>query len=136
MMSFFAKLVTCAALGGFLTGCMMAPKEAMGTDWALASWYSQGHRTANGERFNPNALTVAHRTLPFGTELKLTNEQTGKTVVARVNDRGPFVKGRTLDVTRGVAQKLGFKDKGMEHLRMEVLSRGEGSCTICQTIQY
>jgi rare lipoprotein A len=115
-----------------LTGCVMKPVNAVGTTH-LSSWYSHGTRTASGERFNPNGLTVAHRTLPFGTLVQLTNENTGRTVVARVNDRGPFHKTRTLDVSRGVADRLGFRHKGVENLRMQVLSfnKEDYTCLIC-----
>jgi len=87
----------------------------------VASWYSSGRRTASGQHFDPNGNTVAHRTLPFGTQLKLTNPFNGKSIVAIVNDRGPFVRGTGLDVTRGGAQKLGFISQGKTRLIMEVL---------------
>jgi rare lipoprotein A len=73
-----------------------------------ASWYMHGRRTANGEAFNPNGLTAAHRTLPFGTRVRVVNEKTGRSVVVRINDRGPFVGGRIIDLARGAAQQLGM----------------------------
>ena len=88
---------------------------------ATASWYQHGKRTANGEHFNPNGDTVAHRTLPFGTKLRLTNLSNQQTIIARVNDRGPFIKGTELDVARGGAQRLGFLSAGKAKLRIEVL---------------
>ena len=81
-----------------------------------ASYYSEGKRTASGERFNPNGFTAAHRTLPFGTRLKLTNERTGHSVVVRVNDRGPFIRGRGLDVAKGAAAALGMIGAGTANL--------------------
>jgi rare lipoprotein A len=72
-----------------------------------ASWYQHGRRTANGEHFKPDGLTAAHRTLPFGTRLVVRNRSNGRSVVVRVNDRGPFIRGRILDVSRGAARKLG-----------------------------
>lgn len=87
---------------------------------ATASWYHHGTRTANGERFNPNGDTVAHRTLPFGTRLRLTNLDNGKIAYVRVNDRGPFIPGTEIDVARGVAERLGFKQKGKTKLRIEI----------------
>lgn len=77
-----------------------------------ASWYALTSRTASGERMNPSALTAAHRTLPFGTRIKVTNRKNGKSVVVRINDRGPFIKGRVLDLSKGAANKLGFIKSG------------------------
>ena len=73
-----------------------------------ASWYGSGHRTANGERFNPNGLTAAHRSLPFGTRVRVADKRTGRSVVVRINDRGPFVHGRIIDLSRGSARALGM----------------------------
>lgn len=78
-----------------------------------ASWYSLGGMTASGERANPKGLTAAHRTLPFGTMVTVTNLSNGKSVTVRINDRGPFAKGRVIDVTRAAAQELGFLRKGV-----------------------
>jgi rare lipoprotein A len=83
-----------------------------------ASYYDTGGRTADGERFRPNGFTAANRTLPFGTMLRLTNPSTGRTVTVRVNDRGPFVPGRSLDVSRGAAAALGMIGSGTATLRM------------------
>jgi rare lipoprotein A len=77
-----------------------------------ASWYALHSRTASGERMNPSALTAAHRSLPFGTKVKVTNQRNGRSVVVRINDRGPFVRGRMLDLSRGAALKLGFISSG------------------------
>jgi rare lipoprotein A len=77
-----------------------------------ATWYGNelaGNRTANGERFNPNGLTAAHRSLPFGTCLLVGNPKTGKTVKVRVNDRGPFTKGNSLDLSAGAARAIGMR---------------------------
>ena len=70
----------------------------------VATWYMHGKRTANGERFDPNGMTAAHRTLPFGTRLRLTNGE--KTIIVRINDRGPFTKGKQLDLARGAARAI------------------------------
>jgi rare lipoprotein A len=78
-----------------------------------ASWYEQGYKTASGARFNPKSLTAAHRDYPFGTLVKITNLDNNKEVVAMINDRGPFVKGRDLDVSRQVAIELNFIKKGV-----------------------
>ena len=77
-----------------------------------ASWYALTSKTASGERMNPAALTAAHRTLPFGTKLKVTNQRNGKTVVVRINDRGPFVKGRVIDLSKAAARQLDFIRSG------------------------
>ena len=89
-----------------------------------ASYYStryNGRRTASGQRFSSNALTAAHRSLPFGTKVKLTNVKNNRSVVVRVNDRGPFVKGREISVTRLAARRLGFIRAGTTGVTMEVL---------------
>jgi rare lipoprotein A len=77
-----------------------------------ASWYALHSRTASGERMNPGAFTAAHRSLPFGTKLKVTNQNNGRSVVVRINDRGPFVRGRMLDVSLAAAKQLGFIASG------------------------
>ena len=77
----------------------------------IASWYGpgfHGHKTASGERFNTNALTCAHRTARFGTHLRVTNVKTGRSVVCRVTDRGPFVRGRIVDLSRASARAIGM----------------------------
>ena len=74
----------------------------------MASWYGSGRRTANGERFLPNGLTAAHPSLKFGTRLKVVNERNGRSVIVRVNDRGPFVHGRIIDLARGSAKAIGM----------------------------
>jgi rare lipoprotein A len=75
----------------------------------VASVYAyEGEKTASGERANPRALTAAHRTLPFGTRVKFTNKRNGRTVMVRINDRGPFKRGRIIDLTPAAAQRLGM----------------------------
>jgi rare lipoprotein A len=90
-----------------------------------ASWYGPGFHgrlTANGERFNQYAMTAAHRTLPFGTRMRVTNLSNGRSVVVRVNDRGPFIPGRHLDLSKGAAQVIGIMGSGTGQVRMEVLN--------------
>ncbi len=90
----------------------------------LTSFYGRelhGRRKANGERFNMNEMTAAHRTLPFGTRLRVTNPRTGQTVIVRVSDRGPFTGGRGLDVSYAAARQLGFIAQGVARLRVERL---------------
>jgi rare lipoprotein A len=86
-----------------------------------ASFYSEGRQTASGERFDPHELTAAHRTLPFGTRLQVTNVTTGKSVMVRVNDRGPFVKGRVVDVSYSAAQALGMVHAGVADVKVDVV---------------
>lgn len=104
-----------------------APKEK-GTI-VVASWYGEyfrGRKTANGERFNPDKISCAHKTLPFGTILKVTNIENDKSLVVRVNDRGPYIRGRSLDLSRAAAQRLGFMRKGTTKLRMEIVEEKQG----------
>jgi rare lipoprotein A len=84
-----------------------------------ASWYGpgfHGRRTASGETFNANALTAAHRTLPFGTRVRVMNKSTGRSVVVRINDRGPYAHGRVIDLSRASAQAIGISGTGSVEL--------------------
>jgi rare lipoprotein A len=83
-------------------------KESADASYGLASFYENGSATASGERFNADELTAAHRTLPFGTRVRVTNHSNGRSVVVRINDRGPFVHGRIIDVTPAAAHALGM----------------------------
>jgi rare lipoprotein A (peptidoglycan hydrolase) len=92
-----------------------------------ASYYGaefHGRRTANGEIYNMYAMTAAHRTLPFNTWILVTNLDNGKQVTVRLNDRGPFVKGRIIDLSYGAAQKIGVIGPGTARVRLEVLELG------------
>jgi len=88
---------------------------------AVASWYHEGTKTANGEHFNPDGLTAASKTLPFGTRLEVTNPANGNHVIVRINDRGPFVQGRSIDLSRGAARQLGMIDQGVAHINYRIL---------------
>ena len=97
----------------------------------MASWYGPGFHgrlTANGERFDMNELTAAHKTLPFGTRVLVHNPRTGKEVVVRINDRGPFIKGRMIDLSKAAAKALGFKSRGHDAvvLREVLPARADG----------
>jgi rare lipoprotein A len=88
----------------------------------MASFYGAelaGNRTASGERFNPSAMTAAHRTLPMGTKLRVTNKANGKSVVVRINDRGPFAKNRIIDVSRGAAERISMIRSGTARVKLE-----------------
>src|SRR4051794_28864970 len=100
------KMVLTAALCGVVVVAAGAPAKAQS---GIASVYGyDGQKTANGERASAKGLTAAHRTLPFGSRVRVTNKRNGKTVVVRINDRGPFVKGRVIDLTPAAARMLGF----------------------------
>lgn len=88
----------------------------------VASWYgSECSHTATGKRYNPNSLTAAHRTLPIGTRVQVKNLATGRSVTLEINDRGPFRKGRMLDVSKGAAQQLGMIRSGTAKVELAVL---------------
>ena len=87
-----------------------------------ASWYHEAQRTASGGRFDPNGLTAAHRTLPFGTMVRVTNVRNKRFAVVRINDRGPFTKGRILDVSKAAAKELQMINSGTAMVTVEVVS--------------
>ena len=87
----------------------------------VASFYTEGNSTASGEKYDPAELTAAHPTLPFGTRLRVTNTATGKSVTVRVNDRGPYVPGRVVDVSYSAAQALGMVHSGTANVKLDVV---------------
>lgn len=87
----------------------------------LASFYWHGTKTASGEKFDPGELTAAHRTLPFGTRLRVTDVTTGRSVTVRINDRGPFIPGRIVDVSRSAAETLGMDRAGLAKVKLDVV---------------
>ena len=90
----------------------------------IASYYWQGQKTASGVRFNPSAMTAAHRTLPFGTRVRVTNRNNGRSVTVTINDRGPFIKGRVIDLSKGAAGVIGMQGSGLAPVSIQVLGRG------------
>ncbi|MDE2463220.1 MAG: septal ring lytic transglycosylase RlpA family protein [Alphaproteobacteria bacterium] len=110
-----------------IDGTWYYPREQPHYDkTGIASWYGPtfyGKRTADGELFNPNALDAAHRTLPLPVNVRVTNLQNGRSLVVRVNDRGPFVKGRIIDVTPAAAKLLGFYRQGTAEVRVTYVGR-------------
>ena len=93
----------------------------------MASWYGgnfHGRKTANGETYNQNALTAAHKTLPFGTRVRVTNTRSGSSVEVRINDRGPFVGGRIIDLSRAAAGQIGVTNSGVAPVKVTVLGKG------------
>jgi rare lipoprotein A len=118
----FANLPRAAvlALGLSAAVCGIARADTVG----LASFYGSelhGRKTASGERFNKNALTAAHRAYPFGTTLRVTNLSNNRSVVVRVNDRGPFVRKRIIDVSYAAARSIGMVGRGVARVRVSRL---------------
>lgn len=111
------KIIVTAAIAALLL--VSSPVHAA-VGWA--SYYSCCKLTANGERFNKNGLTAAHRTLPFGTKVKVTNLRTGQSVIVRINDRGPFIKGRLIDLSLGAAKVIGLTRSGVAKVKITVLN--------------
>jgi rare lipoprotein A len=114
-----ATTVAAATASGASTGA------GIGGATGIASFYGREHHggpTASGERFNMHALTAAHRTAPLGSSMRVTNLNNGRSVVVRINDRGPFVRGRIIDVSRGAAEELGFTGAGLAKVRVERMS--------------
>lgn len=110
-----------SATGSISDGSLGAGKEYQR---GLASWYGpgfQGRRTASGEQFNSREMTAAHRFLPFGTRLRVVNETNGRSVVVRVNDRGPFAHRRIIDLAAGPAQALGLTSTGTAYVSLHKL---------------
>lgn len=94
----------------------------------MASWYGKYHHgrlTASGERFNMYGLTAAHKTLPFGTIIRVRNKETGESVRVTINDRGPYVRGRVLDLSYGAAKRLGMDRTGVAKIEYKILVRGK-----------
>ncbi len=100
------------------------PPAETGLGQGIASYYAgkfHGRRTASGETFNMHAMTAAHRTLPFGSMVRVTNPANGRSVVVRINDRGPFTRGRTIDVSRAAADQLGLVQRGHGTVELALL---------------
>ena len=112
--------------GGVPVGLVPVPAPAPrdGGQVGMASWYGgqfHGRTTASGEPFDMNAMTAAHRTLPFGTNVRVTNLDNGRSVVVRINDRGPYAKRRIIDLSRHAAEQLGFRKAGVAKVRVQVI---------------
>lgn len=92
-----------------------------------ASWYALTSKTASGERMNPAKLTAAHRSLPFGTKVKVTNKRNGKSVIVRINDRGPFIRGRVIDVSKAAAKNIGMIRSGTAKVCYQIIKPADAS---------
>lgn len=108
-----------------LQGCATSGKHRQNgfSQTGIASWYGKkfhGRTTASGERYDMYALTAAHPSLPFGTRVRVTHLESGKSVVVRITDRGPFIKGRIIDLSYRAAKKLGMLEEGIARVRIEI----------------
>ena len=120
----FLMFVVAQAVEAPLVAHPSEPVKPLRVWHGLASWYGEpfhGRRTANGETYDMNAATAAHPTLPFGALVRVVNPQTGRSRVVRINDRGPFVEGREIDVSYEAACRLGMQDQGLARVRLELL---------------
>jgi rare lipoprotein A len=99
------------------------PPHATNVYRGYASWYGEAQMTASGERFDKNAMTAAHRTLPLGTRVRVTNTRNGRSVVVRINDRGPYARGRIIDLSEAAARRLDMIEAGVVPIELEVLAR-------------
>ncbi len=120
-------LATAALLTTLLpvAGATQARTGAGHTQKGMASYYHDslnGRKTASGQRYNKNRLSAAHKTLPLGTRIRVTDTRTGRSIVVKVNDRGPFVKGRIVDLSREAASELGIIKKGTANVELKVVS--------------
>ena len=120
------RLLGACALLGLLAGCASHDIDPRGYDkTGIASYYGARHhgkRTASGEPFNQHAMTAAHRRLPFGTRVQVTNLSNDRSVVVRINDRGPHIRGRLIDLSRQAAEQLGMLRSGIARVRVQALS--------------
>jgi rare lipoprotein A len=96
-------------------------KSGTQASYGVASFYSEDSETASGENFDPRQMTAAHPTLPFGTKLRVTDISTGRSVTVRINDRGPFVSGRDVDLSSSAAEKLGMVERGLTKVKLEIV---------------
>ncbi len=99
-----------------------APSQVVGTGSCGASYYDEPQGTANGETFNPEALTAAHKTLAFNTRVRVINPANGKSIVVRINDRGPYIDGRCLDLSLAAFRAIAALDLGAINVRYEILA--------------
>ncbi len=118
------RLVPAAFAAAFLILPLAATDALALNQQGIASYYGQkfhGRKTASGERFNNSAMTAAHRSAPFGSQIRVTNLSNGRSVVVRVNDRGPWVRGRIVDVSGVAARQLGMTGRGLTRVRVSSL---------------
>jgi len=116
-----AKMIAVGLMGAAI---MLPLNAAMADQVGHASWYALTSQTASGERMNPNELTAAHRSLPFGTRVLVENLSNGRSVVVRINDRGPFIGGRVIDLSKAAAAHIGMIGSGTAKVRITKASGG------------
>ena len=120
-------MLACAAIVPFQAAAAVQQKPFEQT--GIASWYGRefrGHKTANGERYNPDAMTAAHRKLPFGTMVRVTSLRNNRSVVVRINNRGPYIRGRIIDISAAAASQLDMIRSGIARVRIEVVQSNTG----------
>jgi rare lipoprotein A len=116
-------LAACAGLSSNVPGG--GAERPTFSEIGIASWYGRGHhgkRTANGERFDMNRMTAAHKSIELGTVVRVTSLETGETVKVRVNDRGPYIRGRVVDLSDKAARRLGIREAGVARVRVEIFA--------------
>lgn len=126
----FLLIAICAVILSVIPGCStvqyQTEPELIGyTEKGVASFYAMKflfQKTSSGERFNQLALTAAHRTLPFGTKVHVTNLENNRSVVVKINDRGPFIDGRIIDLTRYAFSRIGNTERGLIEVKIEVIN--------------
>lgn len=121
----FAIVSTALVASLLLVGMNAHARVSPGhTQHGIASYYHDrfhGRKTASGTAYNKNALSAAHKSLPLGSEVRVTDARSGKSVVVKINDRGPFAKGRVIDLSRAAAREIGLTQKGLSKVKVEVL---------------
>ena len=123
-MNIFSAMALCMSLGCPAVDAKGVP--ASGGQVGIASWYGyqhNGRRTANGEIHDPRLATAAHRHLPFGSMVRVTNLANGSSVIVRINDRGPYAKGRLIDLSESAASRLGFLSVGLASVSVQLIKR-------------
>ena len=132
MKTFFLSIAVCILATPTLFAANRSEKlnpdgdKVVSTSRGMASWYGGrwiGRKTANGEIYREGDMTAAHKTLPFGTRVRVTDVNTGKSAVVRINNRGPYVRGRVIDLSEAAASDLGMKRRGVARVKLEVLTK-------------
>ena len=125
----FVRYFVCAPVFALFLGIATAASATLIQQCGTASWYALTTPTANGETADPEAMTAAHPSLPLGTRVRVENLDNGRRLNLRINDRGPYIKGRIIDVTRAAADRLGFKEQGITRLRVTALPSARKSAS-------
>jgi len=126
----YAALVAPLLLAGIDTQARTLSGQSASAQSGMASYYHDrfhGRRTASGSAYNKNSYSAAHKTLPLGTQVRVTDARSGKSVVVRINDRGPYAKGRVIDLSRAAAQEIGLTRKGVTRVKLDILGSSRNS---------